>query len=87
MRSTQPLTKLPEQMYRIRFLLHAASYRIAFPVTQMAQYSACGACYPLCPRCKRSMDREYTSFCDRCGQKLSWDKLDDAKILTAPIPR
>lgn len=87
MRFTQPLTGLPEHTFRIRFLLHAASYRIALPVTQMVQYSFRETCYPLCPRCKRGMDREYTSFCDRCGQKLSWRKIDDAEILMAPIPK
>lgn len=85
MRLTQLLTKPPEQTHRIRFLLYAVSYRIAFPVTQMVQYTSRGSCYPVCPRCKISMDREYTSFCDRCGQKLNWDKIDDAEILIAPI--
>ena len=85
MRLMQSLTELPEQTHRFPFLLHAASYRIAVPVTQMVQYSARGTCYPLCPRCITGMDRDYASFCDRCGQKLNWDKIDDAKILLAPI--
>ena len=85
MRLTQPLTELPEQTRRIPFLLHAVSYRIAVPVTHMVQYSAHGTCYPLCPRCKTGMDREYASFCDRCGQKLNWDKIEDAKIMVAPV--
>lgn len=81
----QPLTKLPEHMPRIRLLLHAVSYRIALPVTQIVRYSVSGSCCPLCPRCKSSLDREYASFCDRCGQKLCWDRLDYAEILIAPI--
>lgn len=28
--------------------------------------------YYVCPRCKITMDREFMSFCDRCGQKLDW---------------
>ena len=28
--------------------------------------------YPVCPRCKTSMDRDYVKFCDRCGQRLAW---------------
>lgn len=87
MRLTQPFTNLLEQTHGIRFFLDAVSYRIAFPVTQRVKYSTRGSCYPVCPRCKRGMDREYTSFCDRCGQKLSWDKIDDAEILIAPIPK
>ena len=30
--------------------------------------------YPICPRCRTSLEREYQSFCDRCGQALSWKK-------------
>lgn len=87
MRSIDPLTELPKQPYRIRFLIRAVSYRIAFPVTQMVKYAAAGYCYPQCPRCKRGMDRECTSFCGRCGQKLSWAEIDDAKNLIVPIPK
>lgn len=28
--------------------------------------------FPVCPRCKVSMEREFMSYCDRCGQKLDW---------------
>ena len=81
----QPLTKLPEHTCKIRFLMKAVSYRIALPVTQIVRYSVNGSCCPLCPRCKISLDREYESFCDRCGQKLCWDRFDYAEILIAPI--
>lgn len=27
---------------------------------------------PVCPRCNRTLDREYQKFCDRCGQRLAW---------------
>lgn len=77
--------KPPDQAQGLRFLIYAASYRIALPVTRLVRYPTHGDCYPLCPRCKKSLEREYVSFCDRCGQKLSWDRFDDAKILTAPI--
>lgn len=80
-----PFIKRPNQESRISFLVYAASYRIAIPVTRIVRYPTYGYCYPLCPRCGQSIEREYVSFCDRCGQKLSWDKIDDAKILTAPI--
>lgn len=29
-------------------------------------------CYPICPTCKVSFEREFQSYCDRCGQKLDW---------------
>ena len=28
--------------------------------------------YPVCPRCQRTIERDYQSFCDRCGQYLEW---------------
>lgn len=31
-----------------------------------------GAAYPMCPRCRVTLEREYQNFCDRCGQKLKW---------------
>lgn len=83
----QPSIRLPEQKRSLRILLHAASYRVPLPVTQIVQYAADEPCYPVCPRCKRGMDREYMSFCDRCGQKMNWKYFDNAKILTAPIAR
>ena len=36
--------------------------------------------YPICPRCNCTFEREYQSFCDRCGQKLSWKDFSKAKI-------
>lgn len=77
--------KLPNPINRMRFFAYAVSYRIAIPVTKVVKYPSRGCCYPLCPRCKMSMEREYANYCDRCGQKLSWDRIDDAIILTAPI--
>lgn len=37
--------------------------------------------YPVCPRCGIILEREYTKFCDNCGQKLRWKKRIKAKIL------
>jgi len=28
--------------------------------------------FPVCPQCGITMEREYQSFCDRCGQRLDW---------------
>lgn len=30
--------------------------------------------YYVCPRCKISMEREFTFFCENCGQGLDWSK-------------
>ena len=29
---------------------------------------------PVCPNCTITLDRGYQCYCDRCGQKLSWNK-------------
>ncbi len=43
--------------------------------------------YYICPRCLVSMDRDPMSYCDRCGQRLGWDKLSEVKRLYPPIRR
>lgn len=37
--------------------------------------------YPVCPRCKQTMEREYQAFCNYCGQKLNWKRFSKAVIL------
>jgi len=62
-----------------RLLLEAITYRIPLPVTKIAVYAR-NDTYPICPRCSTSLDREYMSFCDRCGQKLNWDLFEYATV-------
>lgn len=61
-------------------------YRIPLPVSEVLQFSE-GYCYPICPRCDRTLDREYMNFCDRCGQRLSWEFFDFARVIHAPRRR
>ncbi len=28
--------------------------------------------YYMCPRCEVSLERDFVSYCDRCGQALDW---------------
>ncbi len=51
------------------------SYRIAMPVTDAVSYPRDGI-YPVCPRCRLSLSREYQRYCDRCGQALGWEQWD-----------
>lgn len=37
--------------------------------------------FPVCPRCQITMEREYQSFCDRCGQRLDWKNFDHTQII------
>ena len=62
---------------------NALSYRDPMPVTAVRYYSSCPEMfsYPICPRCKQPMEREYQSFCDHCGQKLDWSQLSKAVVV------
>lgn len=55
-------------------------YRVSIPVQTIIHYPN-ESDYPLCPRCGCSLDREYLSFCNCCGQKLAWSKLKNATVL------
>ena len=61
----------------------AEAYRIPLQVRKVVQFRD-GCCYPVCPRCDRSIDREYMRYCDRCGQRLAWNYLRDARVVYAP---
>ena len=37
--------------------------------------------YYVCPRCSLTMEWEFMSFCDRCGQCLNWKYYKKAKIV------
>lgn len=64
-------------------LLAFADFRIPKPVTELMVFPAClgKPAYYVCPRCKITMEREFMSFCDRCGQRLDWHGYRYAKII------
>ena len=55
-------------------------YRLPLRVQRIIVYES-GVAYPVCPQCECTLDREYQSFCDRCGQRLSWEKLKSASVI------
>ena len=59
----------------------ALRYRQPMEVLELVRYRS-GYTYPVCPRCKISMEREYQRYCDRCGQRLGWSKIDRAQIIS-----
>ena len=68
-----------------RCFLHAAydiiiapSYRIPKKVKKIRVYPD-NCFFGVCPRCNKSIDREYQTFCNCCGQRLDWSKLDEAE--------
>lgn len=61
----------------------AIAYRIPMEVRTI-RVLGCGTgagAYPVCPRCERTLDREYQLFCDRCGQALSWKHFSSAAVI------
>lgn len=56
------------------------AFRVPMEVTQIRLLQSDGA-YPVCPRCKISLDREYQRFCDRCGQRLGWKSYKKAEVV------
>ena len=59
------------------------SYRMGMIVNEVMVFDTWfgKAGYYVCPRCKITMDREFISFCDRCGQKLDWKYYKKAKVI------
>lgn len=61
---------------KIRYVYAVKSaYRQPMPVREYLWFRKGGGCYPRCPRCACSFEREYTAFCPYCGQKLDWSEL------------
>lgn len=73
-----PLKQKTIGQHSLKTAASAFSYRLPIPVVQVRLYR--DDCYPVCPRCHNSFDREYTQFCDRCGQRLSWELFQFATI-------
>ena len=58
----------------------AESYRQPMNVTEIHLFGD-GTAYPVCPRCRITIEREYQAYCDRCGQALSWKAYHKAIIV------
>jgi len=71
--------KLPTTKLREVSRFGAYTYRVPLPVKDVRIF-ANGNAYPICPRCVNTLDREYMSFCDRCGQKLNWQRFDSSNV-------
>ena len=76
------LKKATKKLHNSSFL-NALTYRIPLPVKEILVFPN-GYSYPVCPRCDISMDKEYTGFCDRCGQRLGWKSFDTASVVCVP---
>lgn len=77
--TTKPELPVP-QAFLWQMVAYFASYRQERSITEVMVFSNSNAYYA-CPRCKATLDREFVSFCDRCGQSLSWKGYRKAKII------
>lgn len=72
--------------FLLQKITEAIDYRTARTVTELIVYQSMfgETGYYICPRCDCALDREFVSFCDRCGQKLDWRMYTHAKIRRKP---
>lgn len=56
----------------------AVTYREPQRVTEIMLFPN-GDAFPICPRCRRTLEREYQHYCSRCGQCLDWKGISRAK--------
>lgn len=64
----------------LKLLRFFSDYRKALLVKELMVFSD-GTCYYICPRCRITLDREFVSYCDRCGQHLGWREYKKAKVV------
>ena len=69
---------------RARRPVSEAAFRRPMAIVAIKQFGS-GETYPVCPRCRITMEREYQRYCDRCGQYLDWSNYDEAQIVTRPV--
>ncbi len=59
------------------------TFRTSMPVTHIRCFRCLDGItgFPVCPRCGITMEREYQTYCDRCGQCLDWKNFSKATII------
>lgn len=76
-------TAIEKQGYSSWFALFLCytllGYRAKLQIREVIQLR--GGAYYLCPRCRISLDRDFQSFCDRCGQHLDWKSYRKARLI------
>lgn len=77
----KPLKTLPEDIEALKEL---ASFQIPMKVNELVSlhiYDDQDSLFYVCPKCKISLERDFQSYCDRCGQRLDWKDYKKAKIV------
>ena len=70
---------MQRKLFAVTDMLSYRSPKLVRYVLQMDN----GSTYPICPRCGKTMDREYQSYCDRCGQALDWKGFSKAAVIVS----
>ena len=65
-----------------KLFTHFAKYRTELLVKEVMVFPN-GHAYYVCPRCSITLEREFMSYCDRCGQRLGWKWYKKARIIYA----
>ena len=62
------------------------SFRIPMPVVEIHIFPLMSGTpsFPVCPRCGRTLEREYMAHCSSCGQCLSWKNFKNATVVIRP---
>lgn len=80
----KPAVHKPLPRAYLKWLLRQASYRTPMCVMEVMAYKSTWMeedGYYLCPRCHITLERDFMSFCDRCGQRLDWSKYKEATVI------
>lgn len=75
-------TKATKRRKRIAKWRGAYSYRIPMQI-KLYMLHWWRDCYPICPRCEISLERDFLGYCYHCGQKLGWDRLNEVCFIKA----
>ncbi len=73
----------PDELLLPSVIRREMLFRKPMPVARIRCFrSAYGLTgFPVCPQCGGSMEREYQSYCDRCGQCLDWKGFSKTTII------
>ena len=63
-----------------QYLRYLAEYRKELLITEVMVFPS-GDAYYVCPRCNITLEREFMSYCNRCGQHLGGREYKKARII------
>ena len=75
------LNMTPDELLLSSETQEQLSYRIPKEVIDARLYRdiafSADTYFSICPKCNTTLERDYQNFCDRCGQRLSWNLYPD----------